>query len=61
MEVPKMAKKKTENEESEFIRKLKKLDHEYRVIQAHIDLLKEQLAIKESEINAFLAENMQPK
>jgi len=50
-----MAAKKTTNEDSAFIKKLKKLDHEYRIIQAHIDMLQEQLKHKEAEINAVLA------
>lgn len=56
------SKKTDKNQKSDyFVKKLTKLDQEYRAIQAHISLLTEQLHIKEDEINAFLAENCQPK
>lgn len=45
----------TSDKPSAFVKKLAKLDHEYRIIQAHIDMLQEQLAAKEAEINALLA------
>ena len=52
----KKVKKKLEGEA--FVKEIAKLDHEYRIIKANIDLLQAELKAKEREINEFLAENM---
>ena len=52
----KKVKKKLEGEA--FVKEIAKLDHEYRIIKANIDLLQSELKAKEREINEFLAENM---
>jgi len=51
-----MATKKsaTKLDQETFIRKMAKLDSEYRIILAHIELLENQKAEKEAEIQAFM-------
>ena len=56
MPAKKVKKKKLEGEA--FVKEIARLDHEYRIIKANIDLLQEKLKEKEKEINEFLAENM---
>ena len=51
---------KTSKKEETFIEKITRLDGEYRMIQARIELLQAALQEKEDEINAFLYESSHP-
>ena len=44
----------TKNKNDVFVKKLEKLEQEYQIILAHIDMLQEQRIKKEAEIQAFL-------
>ena len=51
-----MATKKSEKkyDQEAFVRKISKLDSEYRIVLAHIELLQEQKERLESEIQALM-------